>query len=323
MLSAKEIIAKYFPFALLDILLLPFVYPAGFVLKKVREIGVRRLPRCKNALLSVGVFPIRNHYHEPFFDPRQLRSPLSDDRNLPGVDWNTTKQLAFLEGFNFNEELISFPERKQDALTFYYNNGAFESGDAEYWYNLIRALKPKRIFEVGSGYSTLMAVAAIKENAQEDHGYECNHICIEPHENRWLDALNVTVVREKVEEIELGFFSELEENDILFIDSSHVIRPQGDVLFEYLELMPTLSKGVVVHVHDVFTPKDYHEAWVREDVKFWNEQYLLEAFLSHNQQWEILGALNYLKYNYYEKLKAKCPFLTPSREPASFYLRKM
>jgi hypothetical protein len=109
----------------------------------------------------------------------------------------------------------------------------------------------------------------------------------------------------------------------LFIDSSHIIRPQGDVLFEYLELLPILNKGVIVHVHDIFSPKNYLKEWLEDEVKFWNEQYLLEAFMSNNSSWKIIGSLNLLHHNYYEKLKVVAPFLAPDREPGSFYIQKI
>lgn len=126
--------------------------------------------------------------------------------------------------------------------------------------------------------------------------------CIEPFENDWLTKLNVEVKRQKVEDIEVSFFQSLTENDFLFIDSTHMIRPQGDVLFEYLTLLPTINKGVVVHVHDIFTPRDYMEEWLKEGVNFWNEQYLLEAFLTYNSEFEILCAVNYLKHNHFKEL---------------------
>ena len=168
-----------------------------------------------------------------------------------------------------------------------------------------------------------MAIKAIEKNIQENPAYQCKHICIEPYEMPWLEKTSATVIRKKIEELDKSFFAELDENDILFIDSSHVIRPQGDVLFEYLELLPSLRKGVIVHVHDIFSPKDYPAEWIRKEVKFWNEQYLLEAFLTLNSSWKIIGALNYLHYNHYDKLKAKCPFLTPNQNPGSFYIQKI
>jgi predicted O-methyltransferase YrrM len=199
----------------------------------------------------------------------------------------------------------------------------FVSADADYWYNIIRLKKPKRIIEIGSGYSTLMALNAVNKNKVEDSNYECKHICIEPYEMSWLSKTNVTLIREKVEEISLDIFKELEFNDILFIDSSHMIRPQGDVLFEYLQIFPSLQKGVIVHLHDIFTPKGYLKSWVMNEVKFWNEQYLLEAFLTSNHEWEILGALNYLRHNHFEKLSSKSPHLTKESEPGSFYMQKI
>ena len=317
----KEVILKLLPVA--DVLLAPFVYPAGWLLKMVRRARVDRLPHCRNALWRIGVFPLRDHYYEPQFDNRKTRQPFSQDRTLPGIDWNITGQLQLLGRLSFAPELSDIPDRQPAALDFYLNNGAFDSGDAEYWYQLIRLLKPKRIFEVGSGYSTLMAIRAVRRNQEQDPGYSCKHVCIEPYERPWLEETGVSVVRQKIEDLDVEFFSELSENDILFIDSSHVIRPQGDVLFEYLELLPTLNKGVVVHLHDIFSPRNYLQQWLEQEVKFWNEQYLLEAFLSQNPSWKIIGALNYLRHNHYEALKSVAPYLTPDREPVSFYIQKL
>jgi len=273
--------------------------------------------------MKMGVFPIRNHYYEPQFDHRETRQRPTEDRSLPGIDWNTGGQLETLATFEFASELVDTPQEAPDALGFYLKNGAFESGDAECWYQIIRARKPRRVFEIGSGNSTLMAIKAIRRNQDQDPGYRCKHVCIEPYEKAWLEETGVTVIRKRVEDIGPEIFAELEENDILFIDSSHVIKPWGDVLFEYLELLPTLKKGVIVHVHDIFSPRNYPRQWLEEEVKFWNEQYLLEAFLSHNHGWKIMCALNYLHHNHYEELEAAAPFLTPDREPGSFYLQKV
>lgn len=309
--------------AVIDTLLHPLVYPAALVLKAVRQVGLGHLPRCRQALLNVGVLPIGNHYYEPLFDTRYLKRPLDSDRPLPAIHWNAGAQLALLDRFHYQDELNRFPREKSNGKSyFYYNNRYFGSGDAEYWYSIIRTLKPARLFEIGSGKSTILAAAALEANAGEDSRYTCRHVCIEPYENGWLEKLGVTVIREKVEDVGVEFFAELEENDILFIDSSHIIRPQGDVLFEYLEVLPSLARGVIVHIHDIFSPKDYPKRWIIDEVRLWNEQYLLEAFLSHNPEWEIVGALNYLKHHHYAELEAKCPFLTADREPASFYIRK-
>jgi len=228
-----------------------------------------------------------------------------------------------LDKLKFADELIYIPTEKTDDISFYFNNAGFGTGDAEYWYQLIRLKKPRTIIEIGSGNSTLMALTSINKNREEDSIYQCEHICIEPYEMPWLEKTGVSVIRKKAEDIETSFFSHLGENDILFIDSSHIIRTEGDVLFELLELLPTLNKGVIVHVHDIFSPRNYPSYVLLERVMFWNEQYLLEAFLSHNNSWKIIASLNYLKHHYYQNLKSVCPFLSLNREPGSFYIQKI
>jgi hypothetical protein len=299
------------------------VFLSAWLLKIIRIAGVQRLPLCKTTLFNVGVFPIRSHYYEPQFDFRETHHSFSEKRSLPGINWNIQGQLEIINELNFSTELENIPTEKGHDLNFYINNGTFESGDAEYWYQLIRLKKPKKIFEIGSGNSTLMAINAIRKNREENANYKCEHVCIEPYEMLWLEKAEVTVIREKVENVDISFFSKLGEGDILFIGSSHIIRPEGDVLFEYLQLLPTLKQGVIVHVHDIFSPRNYLDRWLRDNVLFWNEQYLLEAFLTHNESWEVIGSLNYLHHNHYEKFKKVCPFLTQDREPGSFYLQKI
>jgi hypothetical protein len=316
----KKLIIRLLPIA--DWIFLPFVCVAAWLMKIVRRAGVKNLPNCRNALIKIGIFPVADHYYEPQFDHRCPRSDFSQDRALPGIDWNVDGQLTTVERLSFSEELANTPIVKTGDLQFYLNNGSFESGDAEFWYQVIRAYKPKRIFEIGSGNSTLMAIRAIAKNREHDPAYSCEHVCVEPFEMPWLEESGVSVIRSKVETLEPSYFSRLQENDVLFIDSSHIIRPQGDVLFEYLELLPSLNKGVIVHIHDIFSPKNYPKEWLQDQVRFWNEQYLLEAFLSHNKDWEILAALNFLHHNHFEKLQSVAPFLTPEREPGSFYMIK-
>ena len=104
----KKLILKILPVA--DIILMPLVYPAAWLLKNIRKAGVYRLPLCKNALMNVGVFPIRNHYYEPQFDNRIPKPDFSQDRNLPGINWNISDQLKTLESFTFSQELVDIPQ---------------------------------------------------------------------------------------------------------------------------------------------------------------------------------------------------------------------
>ena len=136
----KKLIQQLLPIA--DFFLLPFVYPAAWLLKRLRKAGVHNLPHCKRALLNVGVFPIINHYYEPQFDNRNPNPEFFQDRYLPGINWNVLGQLEILERFKFSDELNNIPQEKTTELIFYLNNGAFVSGDAEYWYQIIRTFKP-------------------------------------------------------------------------------------------------------------------------------------------------------------------------------------
>lgn len=292
-------------FQFIDLIISPFTFLGSVLLWFIRRRGIGRFPIAKKIFLRVGIFPIRDHYYEPLFSPKYLTKSLNDDRHLPAIDWNVDEQLKLLNCFDYNHELTKFPQNKAINVDYYFDNESYGPGDSEMLYNMIRYFKPRKIIEIGSGYSTLMANNAITENLKEIHDYQCDHICVEPYEFPWLEAKGVQVIRKKVEEIDLSFFTQLDKNDLLFIDSSHIIRPQGDVLFEYLEVLPILKTGVIVHIHDIFSPKDYKSDWILKDVRFWNEQYLLEAFLSFNNSYKILSALNFLHQKHYNELSNK------------------
>lgn len=308
-----------------DILLSPLTLLGSLWFKYVRSASPKNMGLSERIFMKVGVLPINDHYYQPLINPRKhLGKQLNEDRLLPGIDWNVEEQLSLLNKFNYIDELKSIPKEKKDAgtLQYYYNNSSYRSGDGEFLYNMIRYFKPKRVIEIGCGYSTMLAVQAETKNAAEDQAHKCKHICIEPYEMPWLEQLQVEVIRQKVEDVDTSLFSRLEANDILFIDSSHMIRPQGDVLFEFFQILPKLNKGVLVHVHDIFSPKDYPAEWIFDKHCFWNEQYLLEAFLMFNTQFRIIGALNFLKHNYHTAFAAKCPNsgTLPDDEPGSFWM---
>lgn len=307
---------------IIDILLGPFTFLGAVWFSAIRRIGIKRMRLSRQIFKITGVFPIRDHYYEPLFNLEHLRYSLRKDRILTGLDFNIKEQLEILSKFKYGQELSKFPLEKNSKLEFYYHNGSFGPCDAQYLYNSIRLFKPKRIIEIGSGYSTLMAENAINANKQDEVSYNCEHICIEPYECPWLENLKVRVIRKRVEELDIEIFRKLDNFDILFIDSSHVIRPQGDILFEYLEILPILKPGVLVHIHDIFTPRDYLNEWLIDEIKLWNEQYLLEAFLTFNSEYKIIASLNYLKHNYFPEISRACPILQkePDGEPCSFWV---
>lgn len=305
-----------------DLLLSPVTLLSAVWYKYIRSASARKMPVSEQIFRKVGILPVDDNYYQPLVNPtKHLKTSLDEDRHLPGIDWNMEKQLSLLDSFTYQEELKQIPFHKKEAkeLEYYYNNHSFVGGDGEFLYNIIRYFKPKKFVEVGCGYSTMMSVKAEQKNANQ-----CRHICIEPYEMPWLEKLNVEVHRRKVEEMDMDIFRSLQANDILFIDSSHVIRPQGDVLVEFLEILPQLNSGVLVHVHDIFTPKDYPAAWIIDEHRLWNEQYLLEAFLTCNNQFKIIGALNMLKHKHPGQFHKACPHsaLIEKDEPGSFWMIK-
>ncbi len=307
---------------MLDFCLSPFALlfvPVAFAIARMGA----RAPLSRRLMDAAGVGIVRHHYYEPLVRQADLHLKPDVDRALTGVDLNEESQLALVERFNWAAELERFPEHRKGA-GYYYCNGSFESGDAEFLYNMIRLVRPRRLIEIGSGYSTMMARSAIAANTAAEPGYHCRHLCIEPYEMAWLEGFGVEVIRERVERIDTAIFSALEENDILFIDSSHTVRPQGDVLHEFLGILPLLSPGVIVHVHDVFTPQDYPLDWIVNLRRMWDEQYILESFLSFNSEFEVILAVNWLYHNHRDRLGAAAPVLLrqSGREPGSFWIRR-
>ena len=295
----------------IDIIISILIIPSSIIMFIFRKFGSHKLSLSKSILKRIGIFPLTSNYYEPLFNFDNLKKKLNEKRNLPGVKFDVDEQVKSLSQFNYNEELKN--------LSFNFNNKFFEAGDAEIYYQTIRYFKPKKIIEIGSGHSSLLAKQAIKNNKKIDN-VTTKLTCIEPYENRWLEENDIHVIREKVEEIDIKIFSDLNKNDILFIDSSHVIKPQGDIIKIFLEILPKLKPGVIVHIHDIFSPRDYPENWLKVENRFFNEQYLLEGILDNSSKYKIMLSLNLLKHDFYSEIKKVCPFLDDKSEPSSFYI---
>ena len=314
-----QILGKPISF-LLDLILIPVIFFSGIFLKFYRKVGSKRFPINTNLLKKIGVFPIIDHFYEPFFNHKTLTEDFSKIRNLPSINFREQEQLDLLKSFKFQKDFQSFLDSEANLKTlrsFSITNGSYGAGDAEILFNFLRLKKPSKIIEIGSGNSTKVIEAALKLNIKE--GSNPKLTCIEPYKP-WLKSTeHIKILRSKLEQTSLDWTKELSDGDFLFIDSSHMIRPQGDVLYEYLEIIPTLNPGVFVHVHDIFSPRDYPETWLKTDVKFWNEQYLLETLLSNSNRYKVIASLNYLAKDYFEELKKVCPHLNAKHEPAAFY----
>ncbi len=240
--------------------------------------------------LSISVTPA--HFYFPIPNLKSMeRKNWRECRPCSGVNFLLEEQIEQLHTqlLPFASE-CAFPDATRgNAHEFHFNNGFFEHIDAEVAYAFVRQRKPKRIIEIGGGNTTLVLSAALRKNATE--GFPGDLICIEPNPAPFLKSglPGLTQLLESpVQEIGINLFRSLEGNDILFIDSSHVVSTDNDVLYEYLRILPELAPGVLVHVHDIFTPLDYPKTFVMTNLCFWGEQYLLEAFLSFNSCFRVV-----------------------------------
>jgi predicted O-methyltransferase YrrM len=263
-------------------------------------------PRYMRQADRSGVHLRSTHYYQPVYSERDLPAVTDGERDLPGLDLREGEQLALLESFCFQQELAQF---------------LYAYGDAESLYCMLRRSRPRRMIEIGSGYSTRVARVALARNAAEDGSPPCRHLCIEPFPSEQLDQLGAEVLAREVQDVDFEHFASLQAGDVLFIDSSHVIRPYGDVLFEYQRIIPALAKGVLVHVHDIFTPRDYPEKWLRGERRLWNEQYLLETMLTHSPRYQVRLALNWLKHNHHRAFARAFPRAasSPNHQPGAFW----
>ena len=252
---------------------------------------------------SHGFHVTGSHFYQPIPNTRGLPLSLWNRvSDLPGIDMREEQQKQLLSDIvaRFKDEFTAIPEgASTQEFHYYLGNAAFEAVDAEMLFGLIRLFKPRRMYEVGSGFSTLLAADALRRNRAD--GYSCRFIAIEPYPSAELQAglpSDVELWRLPVQDVSLDEFQSLCENDILFIDSSHVCKIGSDVQFLFLEVLPRIRPGVVVHVHDIFMPVEYPKHWVLDWHRFWNEQYLLQTFLSFNAAFEVLWAGQWMHIKY-------------------------
>lgn len=298
----------------------------ALLMRRARAYGLEKLPITQRTLLGVGVLPVRDHYYEPRIRgdglaPEELRR----ERALPGLDLRLAQQRELLGRLRFQPELAGLPfappARREAA--YWFDNTFFERMDGSIWYGLLRVLKPRTVIEVGSGFSTLLARRALDRNAEEAGAPRARHLCIEPYEHSWLEGTGIELLRRKVEEVDLAVFDALGAGDVLFIDSSHVLRPGGDVVVELLQILPRLAPGVVVHLHDIFTPLDYPWDWLFRYHRLWNEQYALEAFLTLNPSFEVMLGVQHLWHAARPEMEAACVPLGGQEPGTSFYIRRV
>ncbi|MBW8881516.1 MAG: class I SAM-dependent methyltransferase [Asticcacaulis sp.] len=201
----------------------------------------------------------------------------------------------------FLAELAAFadefkaPRMSEDPAVYSWEGGAFGFSDAMAYYCMIRLKKPKTIIEIGSGASTLVARHAVAKN-----GFG-RIIAVEPYPLDYLPSLaDVELVRERAQDLDSGFFNErLEDGDMLFIDSTHTVKHDSDVLHIYLRILPEIRRAITVHAHDIYMPGPLPINMLREQQVYWNEQYLLYAYMLGNPRIRTLfGSRYHMTYNH-------------------------
>uniref|UniRef100_A0A6C0D004 Methyltransferase n=1 Tax=viral metagenome TaxID=1070528 RepID=A0A6C0D004_9ZZZZ len=210
-------------------------------------------------------------------------------------------QIFGVTPFENNEDLYQQIGERWERFHYSLMNESFEGMDARLLFYFLQKNKPKRIIEIGCGNSTLLLL-----NTKKMFGLEVEITCIEPFPNPFIKKMHaeghIHLMENNLQDIELTLFSKLEENDILFIDSSHVGKYKSDVLFYFLEIFPLLRKNVLIHIHDIFFPYDYPQSWLKEG-RFWNEQYFLFTFLQYNTKFSIVFGNKYCEYKFPDQLK--------------------
>jgi hypothetical protein len=270
------------------------------------------------------------HFHTPIPDSADVEHAIARARseslaNLErsGVSFNKERQLEFLSAFAAFYDQLPFPEHASDQCRFHYEGSPYPYPDAIFLYSFLRQVQPKQMIEVGSGYSS----ALILDTVERFFTHQPTITLIEPNPDRLkrllkpTDLQRVTLLEQKVQQTPLDLFASLNPDDLLFIDSSHVVKCGSDVAFLLFDVLPRVRVGVYVHFHDIMLPFEYPEEWLR-DRWFWNEAYFLRAFLSHNDAWEVVFFNNYVRTYAEDFLKEKMP-LCLKDVGGSLYIRRI
>lgn len=252
------------------------------------------------------------HFYSPITDPSEAESHIDKvwqtDGPVRGINFNDELMKANWEKLSKASKGIPFSDNKCSDYRYYFQNDQFSYGDACIYYSYLKVLNPKRIVEIGSGFSSALAldVCSIYQK-------ETLLTFIEPYPQRLkmlvkdLDRSRITLIEEKVQNVDFSVFDALRENDILFIDSSHVAKTGSDVCFEIFELLPRLHPGVHVLIHDMFYPFEYPKRWAVDEGRSWNELYLVRALLMYNNRFSIEFFNHYFALNFPDLANAGCP----------------
>lgn len=286
-----------------------------------------------NLCLQEGFLPVPVHFYSPIPDLNDLEQRRIWDKRseLKGIDFRPEAQIALLKelGQSFGHECAWPPANTGNPVDFFTENDCFSYGCAASTHCLIRKYKPNLVIEIGSGMSSRVISKALGINKSTDPSRRPRYSIIDPYPSHFIkrELSEVEVMTTRVELLDPAFFDQLQANDILFIDSGHSVRIGSDVNSLFLEILPRLAPGVLVHIHDIHMPYEYHKVYATKESfrQFWTEQYLLQAFLSFNEQFEVLLGMYYLMKDQLETFRQAFPSYDPSKHllmGASFWIRR-
>jgi len=233
------------------------------------------------------------HFYSPVVDPAEASANAArlwpePPAAVAGIDFDDAAHVHVLETLfprfygDFDYAEHGAPDEELSA--YYYRNSQFGWLDARALFVLLRAWRPARIVEVGSGYSTLLMDDIVRRFL----GGACKITAIEPYPRPFLAKLGVELVEAKVQDVAPSLFETLERGDVLFVDSSHVAKTGSDVNHLVFEILPRLKPGVRIHIHDVFLPAEYPKDWVIGENRSWNEQYVVRALLMYSTRLRVV-----------------------------------
>lgn len=240
------------------------------------------------------------HFYSPIPDIRTIKANADmifdpSQKEITAVDLNADFQQQLVKKFVDCYSEMPFPDQPTKEFRYCLDNEYYSYGDGIILYSMLRFFRPKNLIEVGSGFSS----AEILDVNDRFLGRKLKITFIEPYPDRLfslisdVDRENVHLEIKPVQDVPLSVFDILQENDLLFIDSSHVAKTNSDVLFIVYHVLPRLKKGVIIHFHDIFWPFEYPQAWLEEG-RAWNEAYFLCAFLQYNPAFEIIYFNSYM-----------------------------
>ena len=274
-------------------------------------------------------FPL-THYYSPLPDIPAVKKRLNRwyKRGMfDAVQWDLEKQLHFLNQLQvYKTESEGLPSCDQITAEGY--GQGYGEIEARLLHCMVRYLKPRRVIEVGAGVSTYYTLNALRVNDGEGH-IPGEMACIDPYPSVKISELanqgRIKLYAKEVQDVEINTFRDLEENDLLFIDSSHVAKIDSDVNWLYLEVFPNLNKGVVIHIHDICFPylTVMPEHPLFEQSLLWNETALVKAFMMYNEVFEVLMCQSYLHHERPEVIKNIVnSYDNQTHFPASLWLMK-